>query len=300
MPIPQSFVTDGFYNPSKPRQRRRLLIGSEGWTDTGKTEFIYSCPGPGINLAVDPAYEGVMDNQSPPKSRRPDWVTFDIKIPMNEMSKDALPHLGGTKYETSKDMYKAYWRHFRTTLYKALDNPDAISVGIDGDSDTWELQKLSEFGRTNQILPITTGSIKSRRRLLIYRAFHSGKNVIATNKLKIKYEKVQLPDGSYKIDDRGEFVREATDDVERQGYPEQDYLWQFQIRHLYKKAESIMITRGPNKGQVVPGRAQWGIRIMKSKVNTEMVGHELWGDKANFQGLIELFYPQTDQSEWGL
>jgi hypothetical protein len=45
--LPASFLKDGFVPPDKMRRTRRLMIGTDGPSNTGKTEFAISAPGPG-------------------------------------------------------------------------------------------------------------------------------------------------------------------------------------------------------------------------------------------------------------
>lgn len=312
--IPKSFETAGFYKPNQPKKRRRLMIGTEGVTDSGKTEFLLSAPGPGIIIAVDPTYEAALDNPKPPSSRRGNHIFYDIKIPMSQMGTGSLgPALHG-KYKDLQEMAKDYWNEFRNKVYEACAIEDALTVSIDGDSDTWNLQKLVDFGRIELILPRSTGPMKDTRRVFIYKMFHTGKNIVATNKLKAKYVPVLDENGNTKRDKDGEIVKEPSPtEVERQGYPAdlQDYLWQFQIRHLIKKPEIIrpetrrIATIGINKGKeivtpAVVSPAQWGLRILKCKHNVDFEGAELWGDQCNYGGLVALTFPNSDPSEWGL
>lgn len=310
--IPQSFIDKGFYKPNQGKKRRRLMIGTEGITNSGKTEFLLSAPGPGIIIAVDPTYEATQDNPTPPVSRRGNHVFYDIKIPMSQMGPvslgaplhtDAASGKNG-KYKDMQEMAKDYWNEFRNRTYAACEIPEALTVSIDGDSDTWNLQKIVDFGRIELIMPRTTGPMKDTRRVFIYKMFHTGKNIIATNKLKAKYIPVYEDDGvTLKRDDKGEIVKEPSPtDLERQGYPAdlQDYLWQFQIRHLIKPASRKIATIGINKGKEVVTPPQWGLRILKCKHNVGFEGAELWGEDCNFEGLVALTFPNTDPSEWGL
>lgn len=289
MTIPQSFIRDGFYNPAKPRQRRRLMIGQDGPTQTGKTEFMLSAPGPSIIVALDPGWEGMIEKtpEDMPPHRIDNYVIHPMRVLMEQ--------------EAQQPDYVKNWVDFRDTCYKACRNEDALTLGIDGDSDGYELEELAEFGKRVQVPQMSRGPLYAKRRLFIRKLFDSGKNILATNKVKVKYVPVIDPKtGEPLKDDQGRIVKEASNEMERRGFPDQDYLYQVQIRHLYKKGETRIIPAGPRKGQTVTTEGQFGIRIMKCKIHTKFEGMELWGDKCNFMGLVELLYPQTDQSEWGL
>jgi hypothetical protein len=259
--IPASFTRDGFVLPNQLRKGKfkRLLIGSDGWPDTGKTEFACSAPGPGLVLCLDRGQEAMLDNTHPPATRRNDFAFKIIKVPVATQMK--------------QHDYLTHWQTFFGEYVSALDNPDARTVVVDGDSDSWELQRLAEFGRLTGNLPIQHTGANAARRAYIARAFDSGKIVIMTNKLKKGY-KSQVVDGKE--------IQVETGKEERQGFRDQDYLYQLQLRHLYDAT-----------------KAQWGVRITKCKVDMGLVGFELFGDDCNFQSLVQVVYPNVPLSEWG-
>lgn len=264
----------------KARNRRRLMIGTDGESNTGKTEFILSCPGPGIVLCLDRGFDSVYDNPKPPLARRDDFAMKVVPVPMS-----------GTK--TQPD-YVKYWTDFRSEFYKALDNQDAVTVAIDGDSDSWELQRLAEFGKLTQVPPLMYPAVNMSRRALIARAWDSCKVIVATNKVKNEYREVLDDQGNPVLDDKRKPIKEKTGQKERQGFSDQDFLWQLQLTHLYKPPAAI--TMGPLKGKMKP--QQWGIRITKCKANAELAGQELWNEKCNFSGLVQLVYPHVPLSSW--
>lgn len=279
----------GIKTADQIRANRRLMIGTEGLTNTGKTEFILSAPGPKILIACDPSFDSTLENPNPPKSRDLDYTWFDIeKIPL--------------KGTVKQDDFVTGFTNYRSRLYELLDMPVFRTIGIDGDSDNWELQVLAEFGRTTQIHPMQYPAVDGARRAMIKRCWDSGKIIIATNKIKDKYENVLTEDGQPKLDDKGKNVqRRVEGEYKRQGFRDQDYLWQLQIRHLYKAAEPQVIKIGPRAGQVIgKSKPQWGIKILKCKANPMLEGDELWGDKCNFRGLVEYVYPHVPVQEWGL
>lgn len=254
--LPASFARDGFVSPDKLRGKlRHLLIGTDGWSNTGKSEFTMSAPGPGIQLCLDRGYEAMLDNPNPPKSRRDDYAFKVIHVPLATQAED----------------FARYWKDFYAEYRKALDNKDARTVVIDGDSDSWELQRLAEFGKLTQIPPIKYATVNASRRAMIARAFDSGKIVIFTNKLKDGY-------ASQVAGDKEVRVKTGTD--ERQGFADQDYLYQVQLRHLYKDGN-------------------FGVRIMRCKSDTSIQGMELWGEDCNFQSLVQTIYPAVPLSDWG-
>lgn len=289
MPIPRSFINDGFMPLNQVRQpgkRRRLMIGSDGLTNTGKSEFMFSAPGPGIGIIIDRGLDPMLDNPNPPAARRPDdWAIKMIQIPLASQvnQKEAI----------------AAWKDFYDWLMKACKNPDCVSIGYDGDSDSWELQRLAEFGRIAKVPSHLYDSVNFARRAMIARLADSGKTVIATNKLKEEYVEEFTDDGQPVKDSQGNTKRRKSGEYVRQGFSDHNYLWHIQIRHLYRAPQETVIQLGPMKGQIRKSAPQWGIRITKCKANTIHEGTELWGDKCNFKGLVQLVYPHVPLVEWG-
>lgn len=284
--LPASFKTDGFFNAETSRVRRfmpglkrpGIMIGTDGESNTGKTEFSISAPGPGIVLCLDRGFDGMLDNPNPPSSRRSDFAFKAITAPLATQVLQAE--------------YLEHWKNFRNDFYKALANPDVRTVVIDGDSDSWELQRLAEFGKLTQIPSMMYTNVNAARRGLIARAWDSGKTIISTNKIKPEWSIKRDEEGNPILKD-GKEIREKTGDLVRQGFDDQDYLWQIQLRHLYQPPRINKIT-----GKEVP--QQWGIRILKCKPRPELAGSELWGDECSFSGLVKLVYENTELSEWGL
>lgn len=269
MPIPASFAREGF--ALKPRKYHRLMLGTDGPANSGKTEFGLTAPGPGIVICLDRGFDAMLDNPNPPKTRRNDYAFKVIEAPQA---------LGATK-----DQYLEYWKSFRDDCYKAAGLPECRTVVIDGDSDSWELQRLAEFGKLTQIPSIMYTNVNAARRAMYARAYDAGKIVIATNKINRQYKTVFNPDGTPKLSDQGKEIREWDGKTyDRQGFNDQDYLWAIQLRHLFRET-----TKGP----------EWGIKITKCKADVEVVGMELWGSDCNFQSLVEVVYPHIPLSDWG-
>ncbi len=157
-----------------------------------------------------------------------------------------------------------------------------MTVGLDGDSDSWELQRLAEFGKLTQVPEHLYSNVNAARRAMIARAFDSGKNYIATNKLKREYE--DNKEGVLGTD--GKLKQVWTGEYTRQGFRDQNYLWQIQLRHMSKPSYFNEIVK-----KQIP--TQYGIRILKCKANSELVGTELWGPDCTFAGLVQTVYPKV-------
>ena len=153
--LPASFARDGFLPPDKLTGKfKRLLIGTEGRSNTGKSEFTLSAPGPTIELCLDRGFESMLDNPNPPTTRRNDFALKIIPVQMAETA--------------GREVYMDCWKNFRNEYNKALANLDARTVVVDGDSDSWELQRLAEWGKISQV-GLAYASVNAARRAMITR-----------------------------------------------------------------------------------------------------------------------------------
>lgn len=271
MALPASFKRDGFVTMAEVRKRRRVMITTEGPPNSGKTEFALSAPGPGIVVCLDRGFDATFDNPRPPKTRNPNFAFKVVSAP------------GETA--ATQGQYLDYWRSFRADFYKALDNPDARTVVIDGDSDSWELQKLAEYGKLTQIMPIRYTSANSARRAMYHRAFDSGKIIIATNKMKKQYHDVVDASGKQVLDESGKPKQEWDGSTfKRQGFEDNGYLFSIRLLHMYRETTTGI---------------EWGIKIKDCKPDMELRGLELWGSDCNMPSLLMAVYPSVDLKEWG-
>lgn len=265
------------------------MIATEGVSDTGKTEFIWTCPGPGLALLWDRGFDAAFDNPEPPPTRRDDFAVKVIQAP------------SATQFATPKE-YVPFWAQGHLAILTALQNPDARTVAIDGDNVSWEVQRLAEHGRLTNVFPQTKYTdVYAARRRLYFSMWDSRKIIIATNMMRDEYKYMQDEKGNYIPDpDRpGEFKKVKTGDKVAQGFPDQEYLWQIRIRHIFKPA--VPPTWNNTLKRNIGGQPkQWGLRIMKCKANMDLVGEELWGADCTFTGLVSLVYPHIPLSDWGL
>jgi hypothetical protein len=247
------------------------MVSCEGLRDTGKTEFALSCPGPGVVLCVDRGYEPVLDNPNPPSARQTDFAFIEVP--------NKLPTAA------TQAQYLEYWTAFYNRYTKALDNADVRTVVIDGDSDTWEMQRLAEFGKTNQVPSLRYPGVNAARRAMYARAHDAKKIIIGTNKLKKAYRTIYKPNGDVVLGDDGKEKREWDGkSYDAQGFEDKDYLWNIQIRHLRRETKDGY---------------EWGLVILDCKVQPDLAGYELWGDDCNFAGLVQTCYPDVPLKEWG-
>src|SRR5262245_15925144 len=120
--LPPSFASLGFVTPDQARKApgrkgRRLMIATEGVSDSGKTEFLLTCPGPGLILACDRGFDAMCDNPTPPPTRRSDFGLKVMQMP------------SATQFSGPAE-YRPFWLEYLKTLLAAATNPDALTLGI--------------------------------------------------------------------------------------------------------------------------------------------------------------------------
>jgi len=266
-----------------------LMIGTEGMTDMGKTRWALTAPGNIIGLMVDRNFGAVFDS--------PGVVGTNPNVRMKVFSPPAagtVP-LGKNYRPGAETEYTKYYTLIRTALYEALEDQRSNVVLIDGDSDYWEIHILAHFGKTTQIYPQTRyAAPQGEKRAQITKCRDSGKIIISTNKVRDEYVTVYKPDGTPEKDSQGEDLRVKSGEQVRQGFKDQDYLYDIQLRHLFQPAT---IKKMGKIEKPVP--AMWGIRLTKCKPNPDLVGSELWGDLCTFRGLTDLVFPGVDPRRWG-
>lgn len=285
--IPQSVFKAGYYTPEVARRRGRkyrgLMLAIEGRSDTGKTEFMLSAPGPGSILAMDRGFDAVFDNPNPPPTRRSDFGILPLQCPV------------ATDFNTAAE-YIPYYRAFYQKCMETITIPEIRTFGIDGDNLSWDLQRLAEWGKLTGVYPQTKYFEPTAARMSFYfKLWESGKIIITTNMMTDEYRDVIDPKTGVAVrDEKGESKRERTGDSVAKGFRDQEYLWQVRIRTLYK-APLTRVAFG--KEIKVPG--QFGLRITKCKPVPSLIGTELWGDSCNFAGLVQTVYPHIALDDWG-
>lgn len=266
-----SLIQAGYLPAAQVRKHRRLMIGLDGPPDSGKTEFALSAPGLIAWLCLDRGLDGVLDNPRPPMSRNDNFLAKVVQCPKAT--------------QMDQKGYLEYWSSFYGEYRKVLEMPDVRVLLLDGDSDSWELQRLAEFGRLSKVPPNLYDNVNAARRAMYARAYDSGKIIIATNRVRKVYVTKMKSDGvTPELNSSGGEVRTWDGNYERQGFSDQDYLWAIQLRCGKRDTKD-----GP----------QWGVQISRCKADCSLVGMELWGENCNFKSLVETVYPHIPISQWG-
>lgn len=270
--IPKAMLDAGFVPalqvvPKVPR----IMISISGDTNQGKNGFAMSAPGPGAAVALDRGMEGYI--ASGHCEHPEDWIVKVVDAPLSS--------------QLTKDEAIVYWKAFYSNYKLALSEPSIRTVILDGDADSYELQRMAEFGRIEKVPPNMYSSLNTSRRAMYARAYDSKKIFIATSRVRKEMVNVYKDDGvTPELDDRGMERRKWTGEYERVGFSDQHYLWQVQLMTMEPR-----ITK--------KGKREFGARITYCKLDREVEGVELWGDDFTFEGLVTVVRPNVPREAWG-
>ena len=269
-------IPPGFTPLSQMKARRRLMIGIDGLADTGKTEFALTFPPPICALFIDQGYEHVIGRLNPPPARQQDIDYRVFQLPQAGMSVS-----GASTQDDNQKAYKQIWSDFYANYILAISSPRYRTVLVDGDSETWDLQRLAAFGKLTQVPPMEYTNVNQARRVLIRRGFDSGKNMAFTYRVGHEYE------STVKLNAAGvpKEVSERTGNYVRKGFADQDYIVQVQLRTQRRHTEA---------------GTQFGVEITKCKPDVDLIGMQLWGSDCCYRGIVQAIYPGANPADWGL
>lgn len=257
LPVPQSLIKDGFQQAVVSAEPR-LLLATDGFDKTGKTEFALSAPGPIVVFNLDMGLEGVVEK----------WL--DKKVVVVEQFE--IPTFD------KQQEYAKLWSRFYDKFRKAVANQDVRTIFCDTGDDVWALERLAEFGTLNPRMTQNERTGKYGVLNELYKSlirmvyFESGKNLILTHKLKKRYVKYKNVKGE---------ENEAWDGTwERGGFKEQNYLIQANLRHRFTQGEGFAID------------------IINCRQNMDLAGYTLTGSECNFTGLAATIFPNVDPGYW--
>jgi hypothetical protein len=251
-----------------------MMLSLEGDRGSGKSEFADSAPGPVAHLVLDRGIDSVLDNPNPPPTRSPNCVYKVVKVPKASQ----------LRANQNENQYLPYWKAYHQDLLMALDSTDARTVVMDGDADSWELQRLAEFGRLTKVPPLMYDQVNSARRALYSRCYDSGKIVIGTARVKKVYADKLDASGRVVLKEDGSPVREWNGEYDKVGFQDGGYAWTVSCYCMYDEAKNV-----------------FGVRIVDCKVDKlhGLKGQELWGMDCNFESLAAMVYPHISRDEWG-
>jgi hypothetical protein len=278
--IPQSLLKDYQTQDQLLEQYGGILpnaIGIYGQPSGGKTELALTAPGVILGITIDRGYLGLMLNPNPPATRSKSVVWKVIN-----------PPLAGT---AAVPEYVSYWAKIRDEAYSAVKRPEIRTVLCDGDSDSWEVQRLAEFGQLSQVPSYKYTAVNAARKAYYTRLTDSGKFLIFTTKMTKEYVTVYGPDGQPQMKD-GKPVRQWSGKWEARGFDDIEYHLQLNIYCFLADATY------DKDGNLLSGR-DYTARIMYCKSNRSLEGMDFNGADCTLPTILREVYPHISLKEWG-
>ena len=280
--IPQSLLRAGYKTMDEVLHSHGrtypMTIGLDGKPSEGKTELALSAPGVIAAVTVDRGHLGLMLNPKPPATRCKDvvWRVIDPPMPTAAVQNE----------------FSTYWAMIRESMYNAAKMPEIRTVLADGDSDTWEIQRMAEFGKLSQVPSHLYTAVNAARRAYYAKLTDFGKFLIFTSKMTKEYRPVYRPDGTPELDNQGKPVRRWTGNWERKGFDDIDYSLQlslncFRVDAKYD-ADGNLLEAG-----------EFAARLELCKSNRSLEGTEFVGADCNFQSILPYCYPHVKLADWG-
>jgi hypothetical protein len=253
-------------------------IGVHGKPSEGKTEFALGAPGLIAGVTVDRGHVGLMLNPTPPptRSQNVSWMVIDPPMESAASQKD----------------FADYWVRIRKCHYDVAAVPSVRTMLCDGDSDTWEIQRLGAFGKLSQVPSHLYVGVNAERRAYYARLTDSGKFLVFTNKMSKEWVGVYNPDGTPKMKDNGQQERRWSGNWERKSFDDIEYSLQVSLEAYREDAKRDQL------GNLITA-GEFCVRIELCKPNKSLEGDVLSGSDCNMRTLLQHVYPHIPLRDWG-
>lgn len=230
---------------SKPTFKR-MVMSLTGHQKTGKTHWsLMTTPEPVYYANIDIGTEGVAHKM--------------VGRSIQEVV---------VRYEVGwqQAQYQSLWKQLMTLYDDALASESGTLV-IDSETENWELQMLSEFGRTSQIMPRNRQNLNTEKRAFINKCLESKINVVFCSRTKEVWANEQ---------NTGQYAR--------RGYNALD----FDIQLVAWTAKRWNPALSYDAQQRPVGGTEYGVQVIDTRFRGEMEGQTYWGATARFDMLLEM------------
>ena len=242
----------GFVNSERMESLPRIVMSIEGMEKQGKTFFALSAPGPVALFNLDEGIEGVVEK----KKKEKEIYVIDLQVPDTAKFGE----------RETMELAKVEWERFNTAFSSLLIGTEVRTLVIDTATELRELQLMSWYGKSTQIMPYMYRGPNAEFRKLIRGTLKYNKNVIFLHKMKSVY-----------VNDK------RTGEWELSGFNDTGYLVQVNTRvYRYDIADG----------------GEFAIYIKDCRQNPEMAGQELTGEMCNFPILAQMVLPDIDPINW--
>ena len=235
---------------------RRIIIALDGQEKCGKTHFALTAPAPIAVISTDVGLDGVVQKY---QSDKEIWVA-EFQVDMNELKGLGVETAAKEARKTLAGIKKAY----RDVL------GEAKTIIWDTATEVWEIMRMAEFGKLDQVKPHHYGPVNSAYRSMLRMSYDNDyTNLVLLHKVKDEY-----------VNDK------TTGHKKRSGFSDTGFLVQVN-GNCWKD-------RDPGIG--VPDR--FHMTITDCRHNPEAEGMDLSGEDCSFPVLASLVFPETSPKDW--
>jgi hypothetical protein len=243
----------------------RLVVSSDGGPDSGKTHFMLTAPRPLFILNVDYGLEGVMDS-SRFNLDRVEVADYRLDKAMltSKMAQAAMARVA--------QQFVADYRSLLAT------HKQRITIGLDTATEFWEIFRLADLGKLEQVPPMRYTRVNRLFKDLINEVYRTPHNLVLLHHTKDKYES--------RLTDEGKEVSvRVPGEIERMGF---------------KGVEAAMQVVLAATRIKKPGKSpKYGFEVAKCRQRPAVEGERFEGQFATFASLATSVYPDTDEDDWG-
>lgn len=259
-----------FRPATKLRARRRLIVSIDGPPMSGKTHFALTAPRPIRVFNVDYGIEGVVDDMI-----GSGWDMEGVEVEDFALSKAPLTSKGAT------DAARSLIQQFRASWKETLQRKERTSIVLDTGSEFWQLFRLADLGKLEQVPPMRYTKVNRLFRDLLNEVHHTPHSMILIHRVKDRYDTkvIETDEGQKEVSVR------VPGETERDGFKEMDYIVQVSLTS-YRKVDG-------------KGRATMGFKVEKCRQRATLVGSRYEGELATFTTLALDVFPQSEPEEWG-
>lgn len=253
------------------QRRRRLVVSIDGAPFTGKTHLMLTLPPPACIFSIDRGLEGVVEDM---EGEGYDFRGFEFE----DFSLDRPPLSSRLAVDHAKRTAQAFVTSFR----QVLKRKERTSLGIDTGSEFWQLFRLGDLGKLEQVPPMRYVRVNRLFRDILNEVLDTPHNLVIIHREKDRYDTrlIETDTGVKEVSVR------VPGEVDRDGFKEIDGIVQVVVRGLRD---------GKRKGT-----AGMGFTVRKCRQRASLVGKQYWGPEATFPMLALDVFPQSEPEEWGL
>jgi len=237
---------------ARERPPQRLVVSEAGLEKTGKTHLPLTGRGPHFVFSIDLGTEGVVE-----KFVR---AGAEVYVYQTHIQRTLPP---GVTQSQMHDYWRYQWEDLKTKLYQAYClNPG--TVFIDTMTEAYELCRLANFGKLDQVMPHHYGIVYQDLKGIITWAYdHPSASTVYSHKMGLKY---------------------GTQELEVKGWHDMEYQVQLNLRN------------GRINSEVAGEFPRFLLQVKDCRANPFTNGYVLEGEQFNLQYLewfVHQWVPRT-------